>query len=95
MYMLSPNPVNDVLLIEAKEDHNVEYVDEKGTPQTLQLSPVISRVRILDMTYGNVFVDETVNGSKQTSINVAKLPSGTYLAEIWDREQVFSEKFVK
>lgn len=94
-FSIYPNPTSDYLYIEAAEDYEVDYTDENGVLQQLQIKPSIEKLNIYD-NEGNLVRKQVLNSrAKSASVNLNGLKSGTYLVEVISEMIVYKQTIIK
>jgi len=94
-FRIYPNPSSDNIYVEAIQDYEIEYSDERGLSQRLQIKPNIERLNVYDRD-GNLVRKQILNTrAKTASVNLSELRAGTYLVEIVSDNISYKQTVVK
>lgn len=63
-YSVYSNPTFDCVDIQAIEDYEIEYIDDKGKLKKLKIKPKLKKLKVLDQS-GNTIIMKTFSGNKK------------------------------
>lgn len=94
-YRIAPNPVVDILNIQAAEDESVELPINLNETIFVVINPIIQHINLYD-EQGNIVFERSFDGEiKETSINLSQLQRGIYFIEIIGNQMHHREQLLK